>query len=100
SFGPGLFLRQGQEERRAGTELALEPDFTAVRLHDVFDNGKTQAGAARLAGAGAIDTIKTLENAVARVGRNAGAVIAHPHLDLAVGAVLAAHDHPPIVPPV
>src|SRR5687767_9527237 len=65
----------GEKESAALAEFALYPDFAAVGLDDVFDDGEAEAGAALVAGAGAIDAVETFEDAALRFGRNAGAVV-------------------------
>src|SRR5687767_14930872 len=65
----------GEKESAAVAEFALDPDFAAVGLDDVFDDGEAEAGAALVAGAGAIDTVEAFEDAALRFGRNAGAIV-------------------------
>src|SRR6266446_3681230 len=97
-FGHGLNLWQGEEETGALAQLALYPNFAAVRLHDVFDDGKTEAGAARLARAGAVHAVKSLEDAVLRLGGNSGAVVLDPELDLLPSDRFSAYTHAAFVP--
>src|SRR5713101_8077828 len=81
-FRHRLNLRQGEEKTGALAQLALYPDFAAVRLHDVFDDGEAEAGAARLARARAVHAVKSLEDAVLRLGGNSWAVALDPELNL------------------
>src|SRR6266568_5567479 len=97
-FGYRLNLWQGEEETGAVTQLALDPDFAAVRLHDVFDDGKAEAGAARLARARAVYAVKSLEDAVLRLGGNSGAVVLDPELDLLARDRFSADAHTAFVP--
>ena len=77
-------MRQGEEKFRAVAEFTFDPDFTAVGLHNVFHNGKPQAGAARFTGAGAIHAIESFKDAFAGFFRNAGTVVAHAEFHQAV----------------
>src|SRR5207245_2863687 len=66
---------------RAHAQFALQPHFSAVRLHDVLDDGQAETGAARLARARPIHPVKPLEDTVARFRRDPRAVVPHPDLD-------------------
>jgi hypothetical protein len=65
---------------------AFGPDLSAVELHDVFDDGEAESGAAGFAGAGFIEAIEPFEDALQGIGREAGAVVLDLDVDgLGVG---------------
>ena len=68
-------MRDGEKESAAVAEFAFDPDLAAVGLDDVFDDGEAEAGAALVAGAGAIDAIEAFEDAALCFGWNARAVV-------------------------
>ena len=53
-----------------------------MRLDDVFYNSQTQPGAAGIAGTRFVHAIKTLEDTVDGLGRNARAIVCDRDLDL------------------
>src|SRR5215813_3859911 len=67
--------RQLEREAAAMADLAVEPDPTAVGLHDVANDGETEAGRP------GVPTVRelreALEDALALRGRDAGAVVGH-----------------------
>lgn len=52
-------------------KFAFRTNRASVSKHDVFGDGETEAGAARFAGAGFIDPVKTLEQARQVLGADA-----------------------------
>jgi len=56
-----------------------------MRLHHVTRDGETKAGAAGLPGAGLVDPVEALEDAIEVLGGNAGAEVANAELDGAAG---------------
>src|SRR5687767_6434680 len=84
--------RQGKIKVRALSWTALDPNFSAVRLHDVLDDGESEAGATRVARPRLIDSIEPLKDSFARFGRNARPIVRHTQLDVPVhGAALHGH---------
>src|SRR5262245_37462649 len=78
-----LSPRQLEGEAAPLAYLAVDEDAAAVRLDDVADDGQPQPGGAGLAVVLPLD--ESLEDALAPLGRDAGARVAHAHLH---GAVL------------
>ncbi len=76
--------RQREAEGCAVAQFALGPDASAVRQHNVFDNGQSQPRAARLARTRLVDAVKTLEDALEVLGGDAGTEILHAEFDLRV----------------
>ena len=62
-------------------EFALRANGAAVRQHDVFGDGQPQSGAAGFAGAGFVDPVEALEQAIQMLGRNTGAKILNIEFD-------------------
>ena len=60
--------------------LAFEADGAAVGLDEGLDDGQAEAGAAGVAGAGAIGPPKALEDALLIVDRDAGSVVGDDQL--------------------
>ena len=75
--------RQWEREMEgcALAQLALCPDAAAVGLDDVFDDGKTEAGAAGFARTRLVDAVEALEDALEVVGGDAGAEVLHGELN-------------------
>src|ERR1035438_8462566 len=67
--------RQREEKRRALARLAFRPDFAAVRLHDVFHDGKPQPRAALVARTRLVHAVEPFKHAVERFRRNARTVV-------------------------
>jgi len=57
-------IEDGQGERKTATfpQLALNPDFAAMRFNQVFGNGQSQTTAPGGSGAGFIYTVETLKD--------------------------------------
>ena len=62
-------------------QFAFGADRSAVGQHDVFGDGKSEAGASGFAGAGFIDAIEALEETREVLGGNAGAEILYAEFD-------------------
>src|SRR5579859_1690296 len=58
-----LKLWHGKMELRSLAHLALHPQPAAVNLHEMFGDGKTEAGASGFTGAGHIDAVKPFKDA-------------------------------------
>ena len=56
----------GKEKEECGTltDLAVDPDLSAVSLDDVFDNGETETGATKLPGTILVHPVEAFENSV------------------------------------
>src|ERR1035437_6104712 len=67
--------RQREVERAAFFKFALRPHSSTVRLHNVFDDGEAEAGAAELTAACFVDTIKTLKDMKKMLLGDAGAIV-------------------------
>src|SRR5688572_11243774 len=65
-------------------QLALGPNSAAVRLDDVFHDGKAKTRSTLFARARLVHTIKPLENSFQRIRRNAGTIIGHGDLDACI----------------
>ena len=52
-----------------------------MRLHDVLGDSEAETGAARLAGAGFVDPVETLEDAVEVLGGDSRPEVPHGELD-------------------
>src|ERR1043166_8312291 len=74
---------EGEVKGGAVAEFARSPDTTTLSLHEVFDDGQAEAGAALLARAGLVHAIKAREDAFEGFGGNAGAVVANEDFDVA-----------------
>src|SRR5581483_778650 len=81
--------RQAHAHRGALFERAFDLELALVRLHDVLDDRQPEAGAAEIARARLVDSIKALGEARQIFFRNAGAGVADGDLDIAVMAVLS-----------
>ena len=75
---------QGEVELRAVAEFALSPEAATVSLEDVLDDGEAEAGAAGFAGAGLVNAVKPLEDAMEVFRGDAGAKILHSEFNLGV----------------
>src|SRR5579875_2543670 len=64
-------------EDRALAELAVDVERAAVMGDDVLDDGKAEAGAAELAGAGRVDPVEPLGEPGQVLARDAVAMVAH-----------------------
>ena len=80
----GCASGQREVEVSAVAQFAFGPDASAVGLDDVLDDGQAQAGAAGLAGAGFVNAVEALEDAVEVLGGDAGAEVLDGELDLSL----------------
>src|SRR4051812_35503394 len=87
-------------EGASGTDFALDPDFTTVRLHDVLNNCQTESGASRFARARAIHAEESLEDPLVRFHRNPRAIIANPNLYFAIVQRFATDSYLAFIRPV
>src|SRR5262249_14906950 len=65
--------RKVDVERATASDLALDPDPSAHELGELSSDGKAEAGASVLAGAGPVDLLETLEDQRLLVRRNSDA---------------------------
>lgn len=72
-FGCGL---QADEKRAAIAQAAAQADLATASLHGPFGNCKTKPGSTVLAGAAAIDAVKSLEDSCMVFVRDAHAIVA------------------------
>src|SRR5882724_3874317 len=82
-----VFLWEQDTNGSAPTKPTFRFDATAVQLRDVFDDGKTKAGATQLAAARFVDPIKSFENARQILFANADAGVAYTQCYLAIAAL-------------
>ncbi len=73
-------------------EFAFGADGAAVGQHDVLGNGKAEAGAPGLAGAGFVDAIEALEQAREVLRGNASAEVLDKEFDSARNGAGAKND--------
>src|ERR1041385_2720791 len=83
-------LGQREKKRRALAEIAFGPDTASLGLDEVFDDGEAKAGAALLARARFVHTIKAFKDAFERVGRDARTVVTDEYFNLPRGRDLRA----------
>ena len=85
---------RGRVKRKVAprSELAFHTDGASVGEDDVLGDGKAEAGASGLAGAGFVDPVEALEDAVEMFRGDAGAEILHGKLDAAVKLTRADED--------
>src|SRR2546426_489705 len=80
-----LTYRQRERERRAATDLALDPQPAAVELDEAPRQRQPESGALALARVVGPDLTELLEDRVVVVGRDANAGVADGDLDRPVG---------------
>src|SRR5512140_5747 len=84
----------GQEdtEGAADSQLRVQLDAPAVRLHDLLGDGEAQAGALGAAGEQVVRAVEPLEDALSVLRLDAGAVVLHLDGDVLSRAVRAQPD--------
>src|SRR5262245_58538511 len=75
------FGGEGEVEGGAFAGFTFGPDFAAVALDNVFDDGETEAGAALFTRAGFVHAIEAFEDAFQGFRWDAGAVVLHAEFD-------------------
>src|SRR5919201_871610 len=81
-IAPSSGPRQHQGEGAAIAAVALHVDVPAVRLHDVLDDGKAEAGALALPREPVVDSIELLEDPFVLRGLDTLAVVLDRYADL------------------
>ncbi len=92
----GFCLGEGENEGASGVQLTFGADGSALGLHHILGNGEAETGAAGLPGAGFVDPVEALEDAVEVFGGNSLAKVADAELDGVdgLGDLAGADDDP------
>src|SRR5208282_711438 len=87
----GTARRKGEKEGGSFSKIAFHPDFAAMRLDDMFDDRKPEAGSSLIPRTRLVHAVKPLKNTVERLRRNAWAIVPHIDLNFPAFNLLAAH---------
>src|SRR3954470_8842239 len=77
-LGSAWALRRERDQERASSPVPrLDPDATAVRLHDLLGDGEAETRASAIAPAGGLHPDEALEDPAPHRARDAGARVLH-----------------------